>query len=118
MNEALVVFAHGKGFVLEHRAGGVVREFIHDAGGGGDSGFDLEACGVDCDAARWEGQLVSGRLKLVDDGPGDYPGTRECCLQLMDCRPATAEEWEHYRRGEWPWPEESGGEAVDKVEAD
>jgi hypothetical protein len=50
---------------------------------------------------------------LVDDGPGDWPGSREHRLD-GEWRSATAEELRRFRDGEWVWdnppqplPEES-----------
>ena len=100
MNKALVIFAHGKGFVISWKAEDSVTRFIEDAGGNQD-GFDLELVGVDFTIPA-DGLWV-GDLKLIDDGPGDWPGSREFALQIYAWRPGTTEEWASFRAGEWPW---------------
>jgi hypothetical protein len=115
--KALVLFAHQKGHVIMYGDGclpvlgttrplterekedGAVEDFIHDMVGPDD--FDLEKAGADY-APHADGVYV-GTLKLVDDGPGDWPGSREVALQLCDTHLATEEEWRAYRDGEWPW---------------
>jgi hypothetical protein len=104
MNEALVVFAHEKGIVLEHNALGWIREAIQDAGGG--ETFSLNDCGVDYDASKATNAIMVGKLQLADDGPGDWPGSREVVLQLLDLRSVTREEWDLYCEGGWIWPKE------------
>lgn len=111
MINVLVVFQYGKGFVIckggategDEEADAVDR-FIDDAGGSGTSGdFSLEAAGVD--HADLADGVWMGQLRLVDDGPGDYPGTREYALQLHDERRCTPEEWAAFLAGDWPWNE-------------
>lgn len=111
MIDVLVVFQYGKGAVICKGAcaegddeAEAVERFIDDAGGSGTSGdFSLEAAGVD--HADLTDGVWMGRLRLVDDGPGDEPGTRECALELYDERPCTLEEWTAFLDGDFPWPE-------------
>lgn len=108
MNEegrAVVVFAHGVGYALSYDGCEAVKDCISEAGGGFDS-FDLDVIGADYEAPDGFNICIAS-LRLIDDGPGDWPGSREVCLQLFDIRPATADEWAAYRRGEWPWTEQA-----------
>lgn len=111
VNKALVLFAHGKGFVLRAECeDGAIEQFLSDIGVARD-GFDLDDGGLDYARACPDGLWV-GDLSLEDDGPGDWEGTREVLLQLSGLRPITAEEWMRYRRDEWIWivpPDEGGG---------
>lgn len=44
------------------------------------------------------------RARMVDDGPGDWPGSREVIVQLYGARPTTKEEWLAFcERKEPPW---------------
>lgn len=110
MNHALVVFAHGDGFVVCWEIGAdpeseALGQFIDDAGGG--ETFDLAQVGVDCPRAGAgevppDGVYVVD-MALADDGPGDWPGSREAVVQMSNFRLATADEWSKFRKGEYPW---------------
>lgn len=97
---ALIVFAFQKGYAIAYQAKVALHEYIMDAGGELDC-FDLEKIGADY--AKHEDGLYVAELKLIDDGPGDYPGSREVCVSVVESRLATKEEWEAHRTGEWPW---------------
>lgn len=66
-----------------------------------EDGFACEENGID--VACGEQGLFIGNLAVVDDGPGDWPGTRECAVVINELRPVTAAEWKAHCRGEWPW---------------
>jgi hypothetical protein len=108
----LLVFFHerellpdGGGFCLCWEADDAIGEYIHDCGGSREP-FALKDLPVDYDvAAVGAPGVYVARLRFVDDGPGDWPGSREVLLQLHDMRRATAEEWKAHLDGEWPWPE-------------
>jgi hypothetical protein len=100
--KALILFTHGSGFVLAYQATEALHEFILDAGGALDQ-FDLEGVGADCPQRETANGLYIGELKLADDGPGDWPGSRKACVKVVSLRLATKEEWESHRDGEWPW---------------
>lgn len=102
ISRAVVVFAHQEGYVILHQAFGGVKEFIDDLVG---EQFDLDAVGADF-APQRDGVYVS-ELCLIDDGPGDWPGSREVCLSLREVRPITKDEWMFYRDGLWPWEQET-----------
>lgn len=97
--KALIVVAHGQGMVLIYQAVSWLEQFIHDVVGNHDS-FSLEKASADYNLK--DGIWVAD-LGLVDDGPGDWPGSRECLLQVKDAHPVTAEEWAFYLDGDWPW---------------
>lgn len=99
-NRALVVFAHGQGLVLCYSGDEHVKQFISDAGGSSDM-FDTETCGVDFEDPG-DGVFIVD-MKLVDDGPGDYPGTREVAIQFTNARKATKKEWNMHCDALWPW---------------
>jgi len=94
----------GGGMVLCYDADEHLIAFIQDTGGTRDGGFALDQGGIDYDSALVrEPGIYIGRLRFEDDGPGDYPGTREVVVQLTDIRPATVGEWKAHLDGEWPW---------------
>ena len=49
-----------------------------------------------------DGLWVIG-LALVDGGPGDAPGSRECALKVTERRGPTSEEWRSYADNEHVW---------------
>jgi hypothetical protein len=98
VSRALVAFAFQQGFVLLHQLFGGVREYIEDTCGTSET-FDLDAA----DFAPQPDGMYIGELRLIDDGPGDWPGSREVCLSLQEVRPITKDEWEAFRDGDWPW---------------
>lgn len=100
-NLALVMFAYGKGYILTWVAEEYIAQYISDCGGSVD-GFDLDYVTCTYTDPKCDGLMVAN-LSLVDDGPGDYSGTRECILQLDNWRPATEKEWTDFREGNWPW---------------
>ena len=103
-SRVLVVFAYGAGLVLACEDG-VALDFIRENGSGASiDGFVLDKESVD-HGPQADGVYI-GVLSLVDDGPGDWPGSRECAPALRDVRPATEAEWTAHLSGEWPW--ESG----------
>lgn len=113
----LVAFAHGEGFVLLFAGDEVLTDFISDAGASPD-GFGLSEVGADVKLPTADGSSIKdgvylGSMKLEDDGPGDYPGTREVCLTVDDLRPVSKEEWNDYRNGEYPWPVSTGDRGPD-----
>jgi len=100
-SRVLVVFAYGAGLALACEDG-VALDFIRETGSGASiDGFVLDTGGVDYEPQA-DGVYI-GVLSLVDDGPGDWPGSRECAPTLRDVRPATAAEWTAHLSGEWPW---------------
>lgn len=104
-NKALVVFAHGKGYVLAWQGDEAVRQFIDDAIGEPEC-FDLDRAGVDY-ADPGDGLWI-GDLSLFDDGPSDWTDWHEWGLMLENLRAATAEEWAAHRDDKWPWESEGG----------
>jgi hypothetical protein len=104
-SRVLVVFAHGEAMSLVCEPG-LPLECLKEIGevrGGGIDAFNLY--GVDYET-RQDG-VYYGVLHIVDDGPGDWPGSREVTVCLKDVRPTTVGEWASHRRGEWPWPQSS-----------
>jgi len=101
-SRVLVVMAHGVGLCL-YCEPGIVLDYIHETYGFlPEDGFPLDKGGVDYDAALPNG-VYYGVLSLVDDGPGDWPGSREVCPTLKDTRLATPEEWQAHLTDEIPW---------------
>ena len=100
-NRALIVFAHGYGNALYYTSDDEVQQWIQDCGGWSDN-FNTLTCSADY-ACPGEGVFVA-EMRLADDGPGDWPGSRESVLQLFDIRPATEDEWKAWLNGDIPWP--------------
>jgi hypothetical protein len=50
--------------------------------------------------------IYIAELVFVDEGPGDWPGSRETSIGVRNWRLATAAEWEEYVEGNWPWNED------------
>jgi hypothetical protein len=99
-NRALIVFAHGEGDALYYTGDDDVQQFIQDCGGWAES-FDTINCGVDFEYPG-DGVFVA-EMKIVDDGPGDWPGSRESVLQLCDMRPITKDEWRAWLNADIFW---------------
>jgi hypothetical protein len=94
------VVAHGQGVVLTYQAVSWLTNFIQDVVGGSAESFTLEKAGADYNLK--DGVWVAD-LDIVDDGPGDWPGSRESLLQVKRAHPVTQEEWVSYLDGDWPW---------------
>jgi hypothetical protein len=90
-NLALVMMVHQTAHALLVDADEAIEMFIADA------------CGYAFDDVIADDGLWVCSLTLVDDGPGDWPGSRECRLQVTPERLATPDEWAAFRRDEWPW---------------
>lgn len=102
-SKALVLFQHGTGWCLCSETDIHVGQFIADVGGHGGDGFSFEKCGVVVAETLTDG-LYIGELRLIDDGPGDAPGSRECALEFRNAALASANAWRLYtEEGEWPW---------------
>jgi hypothetical protein len=96
---ALVVIIHGAGLVLCWDGPAYFKEFVSDARGGGNDSFTFDCI----DHEMIEDGLFIVELVLIDDGPGDWPGSRESCLHARNFRQATPEEWKAHLVGDWPW---------------
>lgn len=101
VNRALVVQYGGHPFAVVYSANSWMRELLTGLGAGMET-FDVAQMNLESELPPADGVYVC-ELKEVDDGPGDYPGTRETTVSLRRVRPATAEEWAAHCRGEWPW---------------
>ncbi len=99
-SRVIVVFAHQIGLVVVCEPGDPLA-YLEEMGAGA-TPFELTASGVDHCQTMAAGAYY-GTLILIDDGPGDFPGTREVCASLTDLRPVTAEEWTATVAGDWPW---------------
>ncbi len=100
-SRVLVVYAHGQALALVCEPG-ITLDFIHESDSKANTdGFVLDEAVVDY--GIMPDGVYYGVLSLVDDGPGDWPGSREVCPSLSDVRPVTADEWKAHLQGEWPW---------------
>ena len=99
-NKAIVAFTHGRGYVLCFD----VDETVEEASGidHGES-FALENIDVSVDYDAKNDGICIVDVSVEDDGPGDWPGSRECCICLKNARPVTKEEWAAFLDGEFPW---------------
>jgi len=98
-NRALIAVAHGHPLALVWSAEDWISSFINDAGGG--ETFALEDISADYEDSG-DG-IFTAAIRVVDDGPGDWPGSRECVVQFTDFTHVTADEWAAHCRGDWPW---------------
>jgi hypothetical protein len=97
---ALAVFHEGLGRVVLCEDGWPLEEVRGMVPGhAGTDGFSLEH--VDHEPQP-DGAYV-GVVRLVDDGPSDWPGGREVVPVFAEVRRATKEEWARHLRDEWPW---------------
>lgn len=93
-SKCLVLFAHGEGMVLTWQAGSAMAACIDHREG---SEFSLEDFEILDSPSVLEGVgLYIGEFKMTGHG-------EDAAAAICKLRPATAEEWEHYRHGEWPW---------------
>jgi len=97
---ALVVSYLGRAFAVAWDADEHLTRFIEDWGGSLD-GIDFETTATD-HAPLSDGVWI-GELRAIDDGPGDWSGSREYRLQFHNERGATPEQWTAHCHGEWPW---------------
>jgi hypothetical protein len=102
--KALVVVAHGKPWVLAWQVGTHLYELMT----GHKDGFAPEDEGFDMGPVPEGDGVYVCELGWVDDGPGDWPGSREVLPSLVSWRKATPEEWGHHLKNEWPWEPEEG----------
>lgn len=100
--DALVVVYSGRAIAVCWNGTDDFRSSASDWGVSGDT-FDFEDCSID--HAPLEDGVYIGKLRFVDDGPGDWPGSREAIIQFHDERPATKAEWVSYAQNEYPWVE-------------
>lgn len=92
-SKALVFVHNGRGWVFEWDSEDPsVLQYLDDAGGSHD-GFSTSKVGVD---HALENGLWSVTMRLIDNGEGDWPGSREVILQFTDEKPATDKEWDDY----------------------
>lgn len=94
VNRALVARFFGRTTVLVW-CGAAIEHEVSCVGDGADLAESLGVVGDGDGLYVWEGDYV-------DDGPGDWPGSRECRLDGW-WRRATDEEWARHGRDEWPW---------------
>jgi hypothetical protein len=100
--KALVVVAYGKAWVAAWQAGEHLYEVVTGQGGSKD-GFAPEDEGFDMGPAPDGDGVYVCDLGWVDDGPGDWPGSREVLPSIATWRRATFEEWARHLKNEWPW---------------
>lgn len=99
--DALVLHFHGQSMLVCY-CGPVRVHDVLDSAGRGSANVSFEDAGMEARGLEEDGAYV-GKLSVKDDGPGDWPGTRECVLVFHDARRVTAEEWRRHLDGEWPW---------------
>ena len=99
--KALVIVAHSKALVLAWQVGESLYE-VMTGQGGSKEGFVPEDEGFDMAAPGDDGVYVCD-LGWVDDGPGDWPGSREVLPSIKTWRLATEKEWSRHLKNEWPW---------------
>jgi hypothetical protein len=100
---ALVVAAYGLAYVLVWQGCDAIVEYIADCAGAGIA-EPFAAAKASLDHAPLTDGVWIADLKMIDDGEGDWPGTREYALSLVAPRLATNEEWAAHLADEWPWP--------------
>jgi hypothetical protein len=101
--KCLLLFVHGEGLVLTWMAGVYMADFIGEGPGGSEGkSFKTDDVSFDADVPSADG-LYIGEFKFVNEGKDWESQTYEYSLGITKLRPATKEEWEHHRNGEWPW---------------
>lgn len=90
-----VIFAtaHGATWPLEWFCNEGTREHIEGLG-------ELDALNEATEGREFGDGVFVAFLKFVDDGPGDWPGTREWSLQATKVRPISEKEWRAFRADE------------------
>jgi hypothetical protein len=100
---AMLVAAHGHALVLCYAAPYWLEQLVVDSGGRSSASIEP----FELDEAFDHGDVPNGvsiaEITMVDDGPGDWPGSRETIASFKVLRPATAEEWRSHLTDEWPW---------------
>ena len=109
---ALVVVHHGLPLAVCWDGDEGVRQYLDDVVGHPDT-FPFGAAGVDYDELT-DGLWI-GELRIADNGPGDWPGSRECILKFCKERYATPDEWQAHLSGEWPWETLPNSEGTEKT---
>jgi hypothetical protein len=99
-NKALLVVCHGAAYVVLYDLADEIEEMIL-ADGGDEEGFAVGDTSIDL--PEMAGGVWTVSVRVIDDGPGDWPGSRESAIQFYDERLATAEEWQGFCRGALPW---------------
>ena len=87
---ALIAVAHGIVAPLYGPTGLGLKTYVDDVGWN------------EIEGAPHDGVWVC-ELSLVDDGPGDWPGARECKLTICHYRRPTLVEWSRHVADEHPW---------------
>ena len=98
-NKALVVFVHKIGVVLYYEAELCIREEI---GVTNEQPFGLDSAPIDFETPKENGVYIMD-LGLQDDGPGDWPGSREYILTLTNPVKITEEQWKKFSEDEILW---------------
>lgn len=98
VGKALVTVRYGRGYALLFQGGYALKQLLDDVGCTGES-FPIDAL----DYNTPDDGIYICDVKIVDDGPGDWPGSREAIPQLLNFRLATPEEWLAFIDGDWPW---------------
>jgi hypothetical protein len=96
-NLVLIIVEHGVPCALEWSCAYYINVYVQDAG-------EAEALGEALDGHDVSSGVWVAEVDLVDDGPSDWPGARECKLSASSCRRATEAEWLEHVRGEWVLP--------------
>lgn len=100
-NPVIFVLMHGQAYGLYRDLEESLEEFFADTVTSSDENcFDLKS--IDLDEIRGAGVYVA-TAEMYDDGPGDYPGTREAAVRLVEQREITDAEWKAFREGDHPW---------------
>lgn len=100
-DKALVIVFCNVSYVLMYDVAHEIEEMLL-ADGGKTDGFALSETNIDHPEMMASG-VWTVSVRIVDDGPGDWPGSRESVVQFYDERPATTQEWKAFCDGELPW---------------
>lgn len=100
-----MVFAYGEPAVLSYGGPPWLLAFLSEDGWPHPVECEPHRC-RNLDHAPHPDDVYMAELVLVDDGPGDVPGTREHLASIRNLRRVTREEWEAFLLDEWPWNED------------
>jgi hypothetical protein len=109
-NFVLLIVEHGVPCALEWSCAYYINVYVQDVG-------EAEALGEALNGHDVSSGVWVAEVDLVDDGPSDWPGARECKLSASSCRRATEAEWLEHVRGEWVLPvrDSEASEANDEL---
>ena len=99
--KAVVVVAHGEGYILMWQADWQLADMMSEEGFSNGEGGDAESL---LGTPAFADGVYIGELVMEDVGASGWDnGSREYAPALAELRSITAAEWTEARTGNWPW---------------